>query len=150
MCSAAVYPLSDPGNNGNWVLQSALSDEFDTPGLPNTSKWRFGGEGDCDTASESNSAVCWDGRTFALFTRNNIQIDDNGILHLSTKFEPNNELYFPHLDEDGNEIIDDDCDCNYEKYTSGALVGKKGFKYGYMEVRAKVSLAYTHITNQTL
>jgi len=133
------YPASDPNNQKNWILRKKLSDEFDKPGLPSEEKWSFGGEGDCNTSSESASAVCWDGRAPALFTRDNARVDDNGILHLTTKYEPNNEKFFPHLDEDDNDIIDDDCDCKYEKYTSAAVVSKYGFKYGYFEVRAKVA-----------
>ena len=71
------YPASDLNNQKNWILRKKLSDEFDEPGLPSEEKWRFGGEGDCNTSSESASSVCWDGRAPALFTRDNARVDEN-------------------------------------------------------------------------
>jgi len=68
----------------------------------------------------------------------NIKIK-NGRLNLLTKYEPNTKKHFPHLDSSGDPIIDDDCDCIYEKYTTAGVVSREGFLYGYFEVRAKIA-----------
>ena len=133
----------------DWIFVPDLSDEFDSPSETlNLTKWMYAGkDGMCydyydDSEACESSAATWDGRAPSLFIAENANIDTKrGSLKLTARWDPDNPQHFPHLDEGGEPVIDDDCDCRYETYTTAGVISKKGFKHGYFEVRAKVSEA---------
>ena len=136
-------PASDP-NETDWIFVPDLSDEFESFSL-DLKKWTYAGkDGTCYSGNTpdwcGSSAATWDGRAPSLFVAENANIV-SGSLKLTTRWDPNNSKHFPHLGDDGKPIIDDDCDCQYETYTSSGVISKKGFQHGYFEVRAKVSEA---------
>ncbi len=127
----AVMPASDPENKGGWVLNDSVSDEFEGTKLDG-SKWFVEGE--------NGDYYIWKGRAPSQFAPHNV-IVENGLLKLRTQWEPDfafaNENY-----ADGKE------DAKYGEYqgkpmpvTTAAIISRKRFLNGYMEVRSKAGNA---------
>lgn len=118
--SNAVYPLSDPGNTGKWKLNADISDEFDAASI-DTEKWFIQGT---DSVYKSNFV----GHAPAHFSTANVRLED-GKLKLQTKWDP--EFKFSkEYDKKGTK---------YENLTTAAIISKKQFVYGYMEIRCKAA-----------
>ncbi|WP_083191596.1 family 16 glycosylhydrolase [Formosa haliotis] len=127
-----VYPFSDPKNNEGWVLNEAISDEFEGTSI-DTTKWFVEGQ--------NGDYYIWKGRAPSQFAPHNVIVED-GKLKLRTQWEPD----YPFAQEeyaDGNMGAS-----TYGIYegkplpiTTAAVVGKKRFLNGYMEVRSKVGNA---------
>jgi len=115
-----VCPASDPDNTGHWVLKENMSDEFDGNSI-DTNKWLVEG-----TNGEYSN---WIGRAPSQFAPENVRIE-NGKLCLMTKCDPNYNY---------SSIIDTDCNCRYEKYTTAAVISKNTILYGYMEIKCKAA-----------
>ncbi|WP_420400464.1 family 16 glycosylhydrolase [Flagellimonas sp.] len=128
---SSPYPFSDPSNEGGWVLNEDLSDDFEGTELdPN--KWFVEGQ--------NGDYYIWKGRPPSQFVPHNVIVED-GKLKLRTQWEADykfaNENY-----ADGN---------NNDKYgefegkplpvTTAGVLTKKRFLYGYMEVKSKVGNA---------
>lgn len=130
-------PLSDIENDGNWILRSDLSDEFNSSYI-DLKKWFLAGDpnNSQELDDSDNSAADWIGRAPGVFDPTNVTIEE-GNLKLLIEWEPYSEI-FPVLDEDDEVIIDDDCNCQYEKYTVGGIISRNSIQYGYAEIRAKV------------
>ncbi|MGJ8743975.1 family 16 glycosylhydrolase [Polaribacter sp.] len=126
-------PFSDQKNEGGWVLNENLSDEFKGTEI-DTVKWFVQGLND--------HYYIWKGRAPAQFVPHNVIVEDDK-LKLRTAWEPDYEF----VDEfygDGN--------MGASKYgifkneqsmpvtTAGVLTNKR-FLYGYMEVKSKVGNA---------
>ena len=47
--------------------------------------------------------------------------------------------FFPVLDQEAEEIIDDVCKCRYENFTVGGVISKSNMKYGYAEIRSRAT-----------
>ena len=62
----------------------------------------------------------------------------DGKLHLLVEWEPDAE-FFPVLDQEAEEIIDDVCKCRYENFTVGGVISKSNMKYGYAEIRSRAT-----------
>lgn len=120
------YPYSDPSNAGGWVLNEDLSDEFQGTAL-DTNKWFIEGL--------NGDYYIWKGRAPAQFVPHNAIVED-GKLKLRTQWEPD----YP-FDQEGYK------ESGAEPYgvfegeplpvTTAAVITKKRFLYGYMEVKSK-------------
>ncbi|AUC20660.1 glycoside hydrolase [Polaribacter sejongensis] len=126
-------PFSDQQNEGGWVLNEALSDEFKGTEI-DTVKWFVEGLND--------KYYIWKGRAPSQFVAKNV-IVENDKLKLRTAWEPD----YPFIKEsyaDGNMgssqygIYKDGTPMPVT--TAGVLTNKR-FLYGYMEVKSKVGNA---------
>jgi len=113
-------PLSDQDNNGNWVLNQDVSDEFDATQLDQT-KWLIQGT---NGVYQSN----FKGRAPSQFSTDNVRLE-NGMLKLETRWEPDYN-FNPTVDNNG---------VTYENITTAAIITKSEFKYGYIEVKSKAA-----------
>lgn len=121
---SSFFPLTDPTNQGNWVLNEKVSDEFDDPVL-DESKWLIQGK---DGVYQSNFI----GRAPSQFSTDNVRIED-GLLKLETRWEPD----FPFS---GNvQTYGNGTSYKYENITTAAVISKQTFLYGYMEIRCKAA-----------
>lgn len=126
-------PFSDQKNEGGWVLNTELSDEFKGTEI-DTVKWFVEGRND--------QYYIWKGRAPSQFVAKNVRVED-GKLKLKTAWEPD----YPFIKEsyaDGNMgssqygIYKDGSPMPIT--TAGVLTNKR-FLYGYMEVKSKVGNA---------
>ena len=123
-------PASDPTNTGGWVLNEAISDEFEGSEI-DTSKWFIEGW--------NGEYYIWKGRAPAQFAPHNVIVED-GKLKLRTQWEPD----FP-FDQEGYK------ESGAEPYgvfegkplpiTTAGVVTKKRFLNGYMEIKSKAGNA---------
>ncbi|WPR71367.1 family 16 glycosylhydrolase [Flavobacterium sp. NG2] len=112
-------PLSDQKNTGEWVLNEEMSDEFDGAVLDET-KWHIQGKGG---VYQSNFI----GRAPSQFSTNNVRVE-KGMLKLETRWEPT----FNFSTKLDNGV-------KYENITTAAIISKKEFTYGYLEVKSKAA-----------
>lgn len=131
LVKSGLAPASDPSNKGGWMLNTDISDEFDGDTIDHD-KWLVQGH-------EGNYYI-WKGRAPSQFVPHNVILED-GKLKLRTRWEPEyefaNEAY-----ADGNN--NDTYGVHEGKplpVTTGAVVSKKRFMNGYMEVRSKAGFA---------
>lgn len=115
-----VYPASDPTGAAGWVLNEDMSDEFDARDL-DRSKWLVQG-----TDGEYRSHFL--GRAPSQFSTGNVRIEA-GKLKLQTRWEPDFP-FSPKPDAGGRA---------YENITTAAVISKKQFLYGYMEIKCKAA-----------
>lgn len=118
--SSEPHPASDPANVGGWVLNRDLSDEFEGSEL-DSGKWLVQG-----TGGEYRSNFI--GRAPSQFSTGNARVE-GGKLKLRTRWEPD----FPFSekpDADGRK---------HENITTAAVVSKRQFHYGYMEIKCKAA-----------
>ena len=120
------YPLSDQKNEGNWVLNKEVSDEFDTYTL-DKDKWQVQGE---NNVYKSNFI----GRAPSQFSTNNAIVEDEK-LKILTKWEPDFNFH-PTKTQTVNGV-----EYKYENITTAAVISKKQFTYGYMEIKCKAAHA---------
>ncbi len=127
----AYYPISDPTNIAEWVLNEALSDEFEDPSL-NRDRWQVAGEFVEGVPTYTNvdnpNKDLWKGRGPSQFSGRNYRLED-GKLKLETRWEPD----FPFSSEPDNDGV------TYENITTACILGRIEFTYGYMEVKCKVA-----------
>ena len=116
------YPLSDQDNNGNWVLNTTVSDEFEASEL-DKSKWQIQGE---NGVYKSNFI----GRAPSQFSVDNAIVED-GKLKILTKWEPDFDFH-PTRTQTVDGVV-----YKYENITTAAVISKAQFTYGYMEVKVK-------------
>ena len=127
-----VFPASDPNNTGGWILNKAISDEFEGNHL-DTTKWFVEGQ--------NGDYYIWKGRAPSQFVPHNV-IVENGKLKLRTQWEPD----YPFIQEnysDGNMGTS-----KYGEYqgkpmpiTTAGVISRKRFLNGYMEVKSKAGNA---------
>ena len=116
------FPLSDQENTGNWVLNPDVSDEFEGSSI-DKNKWQIQGE---NGVYKSNFI----GRAPSQFSTENAIVED-GKLKILTKWEPDFNFH-PTRTQTANGIV-----YKYENITTAAVISKKQFQYGYMEVKVK-------------
>lgn len=114
-----VLPMSDPTNTGSWLLNEEVSDEFEGEAL-DESKWLIQGR---NGEYQSNFV----GRPPSQFSTENVRLED-GKLKLETKWEPDYN-FSPKTHPNTGE--------KFENITTAAVISKKVFQYGYMEVKTK-------------
>ncbi len=129
--SVVVLPASDPQNRGGWVLNEAVSDEFEGTKL-DRSKWFVEGE--------DGKFYIWKGRAPSQFSPDNVLVED-GRLKLRTRWEP----AFPFANEqyvDGKEGAKyGDNKGDLMPVTTAGVISRRRFLNGYMEVRSKAGNA---------
>lgn len=126
-----TFPASDPSNTGGWVLNETLSDEFNGDRL-DTSKWFIEGQ--------DGQYYIWKGRPPSQFVPHNVIVED-GKLKLRTQWEPD----YPFANENYADGANNDKYGEFEgkplPITTAAVITKKRFLNGYMEVKSKVGNA---------
>lgn len=118
--SFAQNPFTDPKNKDKWKLNKEVSDEFNDKKL-DENKWLIQGR---NGEYRSN----WKGRAPSQFSTENVRMED-GMLKLQSRWEPNFD-FSTKLDKDGKK---------YENITTAAVISRKMFTYGYMEIRCKAA-----------
>ena len=114
-----LSPYSDPDNQGGWVLNEEVSDEFNGTVL-DLEKWRVLGY-------EGKYYGEWKGRAPSQFVSENVTVDD-GNLTITTRWDPEYEFF-------------DTTFSNGYKYgepapiTTGGIFSIAKFLYGYLEIR---------------
>ena len=131
-----VFPVSDPENSGEWILNMDVSDEFNGPVL-DEDKWYVAGKfkngvPNYDHPDEAKPA--WKGRAPSQFSGRNYRLE-NGMLILETRWEPD----FPFSDELGKPWGENGERNKFENITTASIKGRREFKYGYMEIRSKAA-----------
>ena len=126
-CAMALTPLSDPNNEGNWVINSQMTDEFNGTSFDRSVWYNLGENG--------NYRGEWKGRAPSQYNPDNISVR-NGFLYLKSRWQPD----FNFADEvpSGNPTSA----IRYGQVapiTSAALRSINTFKYGYMEMRAQAA-----------
>ena len=121
------FPLSDQNNTGKWILNTEISDEFDATTL-NEDQWLIQGR---NGEYQSNFI----GRSPAQFSTENAIIED-GKLKILTKWDPN---YNFTNDANGNML--GVYNGVSKPITTAAVISKKQFQYGYMEIKSKAAAA---------
>ncbi|WP_254788193.1 family 16 glycosylhydrolase [Cellulophaga baltica] len=121
------YPFSDPKNEGNWILNKEISDEFEGTEI-DTTKWFVEGQ--------NGDYYIWKGRAPSQFAPHNVIVED-GVLKLRTQWEPD----YPFAQESYADGSNNDTYGVFEgeplPITTAGVVGKKRFLNGYMEVKSK-------------
>ncbi|MFR9537456.1 MAG: family 16 glycosylhydrolase [Rikenellaceae bacterium] len=127
------FPLSDPENLGGWILNSEVSDEFNCDSLDEDRWFIVGkfidGKPTYIHPDKPNKKV-WTGRAPAQFSGRNHRLED-GILKLEARWEPD----FPFIEEIHVPVFGDPLP--YENITTPCIIGRRPFKYGYIEIRSK-------------
>ena len=130
-----IVPYSDTKNTGNWVLNTKVSDEFDQSKI-DENKWYIvgkfeNGEPTYKHPDKPNKKV-WKGRAPSQFSGRNYRLS-NGKLYLQAKWEPN----FPFSKEIRQPVFGKALP--YENITTVCFIGRKFFKYGYIEIKSKAA-----------
>ena len=133
--SEGVYPFSDPTNSGNWKLNTDVSDEFDGNTI-DEEKWYIVGKFEngkpvYNHPDKPNKKV-WIGRAPSQFSGRNYRLED-GKLMLETRWEPD----FPFSEEPDKPVGGKRYE--YENLTTACFIGRREFKYGYMEIKSKAA-----------
>ncbi|ANQ52378.1 family 16 glycosylhydrolase [Flammeovirga sp. MY04] len=116
-----LLPLTLSQNEEDkWTLISELSDEFDNSVL-DSNKWFIQGK--------NNEYHLWKGSAPAQFNGSNTYLN-NGKLVIETKWEP--QFDFSQEKFNGR---------SYENVTTGGIVSKNKFLYGYMEIKSKAAFS---------
>ena len=130
-----VFPSSDPDNAGNWKLNSDVSDEFDAS-VMDEDKWyivgKFKDGKPFYTHPDKPNKKVWTGRAPSQFSGRNYRLED-GKLILETRWEPD----FPYIKEIKKPIFGEALP--YENLTTACIIGRKEFKYGYIEIKSKAA-----------
>ena len=122
---AQTFPASDQQNSGNWVLNTEISDEFEGATI-NEDQWLIQGR---NGQYQSNFI----GRVPAQFSTDNAILED-GKLKILTKWEPG---YPFTTDNSGNQL--GEYNGVSKPITTAAVISKKQFQYGYMEIKSKAA-----------
>lgn len=115
------YPASDPTNSEGWILNEALSDEFDGNSLDKDKWWILGENNDYRNK--------WKGRAPAQFAPENVAVINNELI-LYSKWDPD----FEFADESLGDIPYGG-ENKSQPITQAAIISERFFKYGYMEIR---------------
>lgn len=133
--SHAVLPLSDPDDSGHWVLNTAVSDEFDGPEI-DEDRWyivgKFKDGKPFYTHPDRPTHRVWKGRPPAQFSGKNYRLE-NGMLMLETRWEPD----FPFEKEIFSPVFGEAVP--YADVTTACFRGRRSFKYGYIEIKSKAA-----------
>ena len=116
----AINPASDPDNQGDWRLNTQMSDEFNGESI-DEKKWFIQGK--------NQGFYLWKGRAPSQFAPHNAFLED-GHLKIRTQWQP--DYPFVGKPPQKQEIK------AYENITTAAVISQHTFLYGYMEVRVKI------------
>lgn len=130
-----TYPITDPNNAGNWVLNHEVSDEFNNAEIDEDLWYIVGkfvdGKPVYKHPDKPNKNV-WKGRAPSQFSGRNYRLED-GILKLEIRWEPD----FPFSEEIRVPVFGDPLP--YENITTVCFIARRSFKYGYIEIRSKAA-----------
>lgn len=125
--SEGPLPFSDPENKDGWVLNEDISDEFEGTSI-DTTKWFVEGQ--------NGDYYIWKGRAPSQYVPHSISVND-GKLIITTRWEPDynfvKESYADGAHNDAYGIHEG----KPLPVTTGAVVSKKRFLNGYMEIKSK-------------
>lgn len=125
--NAQNYPMSDPLNSGGWILNEAISDDFNGTQLDKTKWWILGENGDYRSK--------WKGRAPGQFISDNVRVE-NGNLILTSKWDPT--FTFANEKHDGTFYGGSTTAADKSKpITQACVMSESYFRYGYMEIRCK-------------
>jgi hypothetical protein len=132
-----VYPFSDKENKGNWKLRTDVSDEFDGDEI-DEDKWyivgKFKNGKPFYKHPDLPNKKVWKGRQPSQFSGRNYRLEE-GKLILETRWEPS----FPFSDELSKPWGKEKIISKFENITTACFIGRKHFKYGYMEIKSKAA-----------
>ncbi|WP_139957391.1 family 16 glycosylhydrolase [Flavicella sediminum] len=123
------YPLSDQENTGNWILNTEVSDEFDAQVL-DEDKWLIQGKGGVFQSR-------FVGRAPSQFSTENVRLED-GKLKLETRWEPDYK-FIPRINNGKMYDVNGKDTVYFENITTAAIITKKEFLYGYLEIKSKAA-----------
>lgn len=133
--TAQVFPLSDPDNEGGWIYNAEVSDEFNDAKV-NEDRWYIVGKFEDGKPTykhpDKPQKKVWKGRAPAQFSGRNYRLAD-GKLMLQTRWEPD----FPFSDEIRKPVFGEAMP--YENITAACFISRKSFQYGYIEIRSKAA-----------
>lgn len=123
------YPLpaSDSTNEGGWVLINDLSDEFDGDEIDHSKWWVQGLNGEY---------YIWKGRPPSQYAAHNVIVEE-GFLKIRTQWEPDFPFAQENYADGGRDDRYGELDGKKIPVTTAAVVSKKRFINGYMEIRSK-------------
>ncbi len=124
-----AFPLSDPENEGGWSLNPRVSDEFDNEKL-DQDKWFVQGE--------NNQYYIWKGRPPSQYAAHNVYQED-GVLKIRSQWEPEFEFYEGNYADGTRNDKYGEWEGKPMPITTGGIISKHRFLYGYMEARTKAS-----------
>ncbi len=128
-------PQSDPDNSGDWRLNLSVSDEFNTLEI-DEERWYIVGEFKDGEPfykhPDKPKKKVWKGRAPSQFSGRNYRLED-GKLKLEVRWEPD----FPFSKEIHKPVFGEAMP--YENITTACFIGRKYFKYGYIEIRSKAA-----------
>lgn len=132
---AQNYPISDLENKGKWILNKEVSDEFNSNEI-DENRWYIVGKFKDGKPfykhPDKPQKKVWTGRAPSQFSGRNYRLQD-GMLHLETRWEPD----FPFIKEIRVPVFGEALP--YENITTACFIGRKYFKYGYIEIRSKAA-----------
>lgn len=125
----AQNPFTDPSNSQGWILNTTISDEFNTPELDKSKWWILGENGDYRNK--------WKGRAPGQFAPHNVKVE-GGELVLTSQWEPT--FTFANEKQDGTYYGGTATSADNSKpITQACVMSETYFRYGYMEIRAKIA-----------
>ncbi|MCL7762955.1 family 16 glycosylhydrolase [Polaribacter sp. Z014] len=123
----SVLPFSDQENKGNWVLNEEISDEFEGTEI-DTTKWFVEGQ--------NGDYYIWKGRAPSQYAPHNVVVE-NGNLILKTQWEPDYNFAKESYADGANKDTYGIHEGKPLPVTTAAIVSKKRFLNGYMEIKSK-------------
>ena len=124
---SSVLPFSDPENEGGWVLNEEISDEFEGTSI-DTTKWFVEGQ--------NGDYYIWKGRAPSQYVPHNV-IVENGNLIIKTQWEPDYDFVKESYADGANNDTYGMHEGKPLPVTTAAVVSKKRFLNGYMEIKSK-------------
>lgn len=125
---STMNPFSDLNNEGGWVLNEELSDEFDGKAL-DPDKWFIEGQ--------NGDYYIWKGRAPSQFVPHNVLVE-NGKLKLRTQWEPDYNFANENYADGSNNDKYGEFEGKPLPITTAGVLTTKRFLHGYMEVKSKV------------
>ena len=122
-------PASDPANEGGWVLNPDLSDEFNGTEIDHD-KWFVQGR--------NGDYYIWKGRPPSQYAPHNV-IVEGGFLKIRSQWEPDYPFAEENYADGGNNDLYGELEGKKIPVTTAAIISNKRFLNGYMEVRSKAN-----------
>jgi len=129
--TAGVMPASDPDNEGGWVLNEEVSDEFEGTEI-DKEKWFVEGQ--------DGDYYIWKGRPPSQFAEHNVIVED-GKLKIRTQWEPDFQFVKENYADGNNNDRYGEWEGKPFPVTTAGVITKKRFLNGYMEARTKTGNA---------
>ena len=120
-------PFSDPENKGEWVLNEDISDEFEGTEI-DTTKWFVEGQ--------NGDYYIWKGRAPSQYAPHNVVVKDGNLI-LKTQWEPDYNFAKESYADGANKDTYGVHEGKPLPITTAAIVSKKRFLNGYMEIKSK-------------